>query len=80
MNAGQERMRRSVKQDWGTNVGEEAEDTTGRSGAAATSDRTRSAAGAKSARKRNMKAATYKQEMRPVIERLVGQMELIILT
>jgi hypothetical protein len=61
-------------------TGEETEDTAGRSGAAANSGGARSTPGTSSTRKKKKKTETYKQEMRPVIERLLGQMELMLLT
>ena len=61
-------------------TGEETEDIAGRSGAATTSGRARSAPRTKAARKKKKRAAAYKQEMRPVIERLLGQLELMLLT
>ena len=61
-------------------TGEETEDTAGRPGAAATSGRARTAPGTKSTRKKKIRTATYKHEMRPVIERILGHMELMLLT
>ena len=60
--------------------GDEAEAAEGGASAAATSNRTRSTAGAKVPHKKKKKTASYKQDMRPLIERILGQMELMLLT
>ena len=60
--------------------GDEAEAAEGGASAAATSNRTRSTAGAKVQRKKKKKTASYKQDMRPRIERILGQMEIMLLT
>jgi hypothetical protein len=54
--------------------------TQGATRSASSSDRTKSTAGAKATRKRQRKKATYKHEVKPLIERLLTHMELILLT
>jgi hypothetical protein len=78
--AGQGRMSRAGTRHWGMAEGDTAEKTQGEAYAAATSDRTKSAAGGKITRRKKKKIASYKQEIKPVIERLLGQRKLMILT
>jgi ribonuclease HI len=61
-------------------MGDAAVDTHRRAAAATTSDRSKSTIGAKTTRKKQRKKASYTQEMKPVTERHLGQMELILLT
>ena len=61
-------------------MGDVTENSQRRATSAASSERSKSTAGAKVARKRQKKKATYKQKRKPVIERLMAQMDLILLT
>ena len=73
-------MRNPLAREGEDGARDEGEDTPGRSDTATNSGTTRSIARAKSASKKKKRKATYKQEVRPVIERILGQMELILLT
>ena len=63
-----------------TSTREEMVYTSVRSRAEGTSGGTRSTPRARSTRKKKKRTAPYKQEIRPVIERILLQMELMLLT
>jgi len=73
-------VRRTSRRDWDTLLGDAITDTHGHTRSVAASDKTKSKAGTKARRKRQRKKATYKQEVKPIIERLLTHMELILLT